>query len=105
MLPERSSPSASSAADISMPREAAPRWRDATEARTGASSCGAPGERPAHRRGYVERQKAGKAHPAQNGIGEGPQLGDGVFQHRHPLDPHAEGKALILGWIDPAIEQ
>ena len=34
------------------------------------------------------------AQPAQVRIEEGAQVGDAVFQHRDPVDPHAEGKAL-----------
>src|SRR3954447_5246366 len=43
------------------------------------------------------------AQPAQVGIIECAQVRDAVFQHRHPLDPHAERKALILGRVDAAV--
>src|SRR5437660_802092 len=79
MMPEWSSPSASSAADISMPREATPR--------------------------IVERQEPVVLEPAQIGFVEGAEIGDAVFQHRHPLDSHPEGKALIFLGIDAAIAQ
>src|ERR1700758_748926 len=43
--------------------------------------------------------------PAQVGIVEGAQIGNAVFQHCHPFDPHSESKALIFGGIDAAILQ
>src|SRR5262245_8248232 len=45
------------------------------------------------------------AEPAQVRIVERPQVGYAVFQSRHPLNPHAKGKALIFGRIDAAILQ
>ena len=62
-------------------------------------------ERAPHQRGDVERQKPVMPQPAQVGIVQRAQIGDAVFQHRHPLDPHAEGKALVLGGVDAAIAQ
>ena len=43
--------------------------------------------------------------PAQIGFVEGAEIRDAIFQHRHPLDPHPEGKALIFAGIDAAIAQ
>ena len=43
------------------------------------------------------------AQPAQVAVEEGAQVGDAVFQHRDPVDAHAEGEALPLGGIDAAI--
>src|SRR5260370_1584217 len=53
----------------------------------------------------MERQEAVIAEPAQIRIIEGSHIGDSVFQHRHPLDSHAKGKALIFGRVDAAVFQ
>ena len=45
------------------------------------------------------------AHPAQVAVIESAQVRNAVFQHRDPLDPHAEGKALIFLRIVSAIRQ
>ena len=39
--------------------------------------------------------------PAQVAVEERPQIRDAVFQHRQPVDAHAEGEALPFVGIDP----
>lgn len=39
--------------------------------------------------------------PAQVALEERPQIRNPVFQHRDPVDTHAEGEALPLGGVDP----
>src|SRR5579875_2910404 len=50
-----------------------------------------------------ERVEPVMTEPAQVALVERAQIGDAVLQHRHALDPHAEGEALPLARIDPAI--
>src|SRR5581483_6165542 len=76
-------------------------YRDASSARRALSSC----ERSPDRRRNVERQEAVMPEPPEVAVVHRAQIRDAVFQHRDPLDPHAEGEPLVLRWVDPAIVQ
>src|SRR5271165_5094182 len=83
-----------------------PLCRDAFAATRASSSCGThSSQRAAHQRRDIERQKAVMTQPSQIRIIKGAQIGDAVFEHRHPLDPHAKCKALKLRRVDAAILQ
>src|ERR1700745_1733460 len=43
--------------------------------------------------------------PAQIGFVKSSQIGNAVFEHCDPLDPHTKGKALIFGGVDATIYQ
>src|SRR6056300_855467 len=45
------------------------------------------------------------AHPAQITIVKGAKIGDAIFQHRNPFNPHTKSKSLIFFWIIAAIFQ
>lgn len=54
-----------------------------------------------HRR-HLQGAEAVVAQPAQIALEECPQIGDAVFQHGDPVDPHTEGEALVLIGVDAA---
>ena len=54
------------------------------------------------KRRLLQRGKPVVPQPAQIAVKERAQIRDAVFQHRHPVDAHAEGKALPFRRINAA---
>src|SRR5277367_4959093 len=63
-----------------------------------------PAQSPGERRN-VERLEAVVIDPAQVGVEEVAQVWQAVLQHRHPVEPHAPGEALIGLRVDAAVRQ
>src|ERR1700754_3408776 len=100
--PSTSSPRLVSASVISPSDAAVSRWSfsqdrvnfmiAASMRQGGSAVAGSAGEAGGQARD-VERHEAVMLQPAQIGVEEGAQVRNAVFQHRRPLDPHAEGEA------------
>ena len=60
------------------------------------------GHEPGMQRRRIKRGKPVMPQPAQVAVKKGAQIGDPVFQHGDPVDPHPKGKALPLIRVNPS---
>src|SRR5262245_25435162 len=62
-----------------------------------------PSGKPTRERRHVERRAAIVPEPAQVGGEERAQVRYAVFQHREPVETHAEREALVFFRVEPAV--